>query len=110
MRATIWDFLVRLRTRIIAIAGIALLVLPDLINMAGEFLHSPELVAVLPPEWKSYIGLAALVLTLWSRWRPATRADDPEVQVKKAIDATPGPTKVEVRAARGGATTAVIDA
>jgi hypothetical protein len=54
--------------------------------------------------------VAAFLVNIWIRPRPASVSTDPEVQVKQAIVATPGPTKVEVRAARGGATTAVIDA
>lgn len=91
-----WDFLVRLRTWIIGTIGIILVMLPDVLVVAAELLNSPDLVAVLPESWKSYVAVAALIFTVWSRWRPATRAADPEVQVKKAISETDAPSVIIV--------------
>ncbi|WP_240233632.1 hypothetical protein [Devosia lacusdianchii] len=102
----IWDFLIRLRTWIIGGMGIILVMLPDLLVIAAELLNSPDLVAVLPESWKSYAAVAALIFTVWSRWRPATRAADPEVQVKKAIEETADPSTIKV--IENGKTKAVI--
>lgn len=103
-----WDFLVRLRTWLIGFVGIVLVLLPDLLPIVGELLNAPELIAVLPEDWRKYAAVAAIVFTVWSRWRPATRTADPEVQVKRAIKGTDHPATVIVEA--GGETKAVIDA
>lgn len=92
----LWDFLVRLRTWIIGTIGIILVMLPDLLVVAADLLNSPDLVAVLPEEWKSYAAVAALIFTVWSRWRPASRLADPEVQTKLAIEKTDDPSTIKV--------------
>ncbi len=81
----IWNFVVRLRTWIIVTGGVVLMLLPDILPVAAQLLNSPELRAVVPESWFKYIGIAALVVTLWSRWRPATRAADPSVIVEKNL-------------------------
>lgn len=104
----IWDFLVRFRTWLIGIAGIVAMMLPDLLVVSAQVLNAPQIIAVLPEGWKTWAGAIGFILLIWSRWRPATRAADPEVQVRKALKDTDYPATVVVEA--GGETKAVIDA
>ena len=101
------DFLIRLRTYIVGALGILLVVLPDLLPLMGELLYAPQIVAVLPEGWRTWAAVLALLCMVWTRWRPATRAADPEVQVKQAIKAADYPATVIVEA--GGETKAVIN-
>lgn len=107
MLTSLWDFLVRLRTWIIAAVGIVAVLLPDLLPLVAELLNSPQLIAVLPEGWRTWAGVIALLCAVWSRWRPATRAADPEVQVKKALKESEYGATVIVEA--GGERKAVID-
>lgn len=76
MFSRLWDILVRWRTWLINVFGAVLLALPDLLM----FLHSPELMAVLPPGWQKWLALGLLILNVWMRPRPAVRAHDPEAK------------------------------
>jgi hypothetical protein len=76
MFSRLWDFLVRWRTWLVNTLGTVVLVLPDLLL----FLHSPELMAVLPPGYQKWLALALLLLNIWMRPRPAARAIDKEGQ------------------------------
>lgn len=75
----IWDVLVRWRNWFVAAIGGAMILLPELLS-------SPELLAVIPTGYHKWVYFGALMLGLAVRWRPATRAADPEVQAKKAAD------------------------
>jgi hypothetical protein len=101
-----WDFTVRFRTWLIGAIGMIALFLPDLITVASELLNSPQIVAVLPQNWKAYAGAIGFICLVWSRWRPAARTADTEVQVKKEIEKTDAPSTVKV--IEGGTVKAVI--
>jgi uncharacterized membrane protein len=103
----LWDFIVRFRTWLIGLAGLAAF-LPDVIDIASQLLNAPQIIAVLPAEWKAWAAAIALILTVWSRWRPASRAADPEVRVKKVLKRVNDPATVVVQT--GGETKAVIEA
>lgn len=101
MLATVWDTLVRWRTYAVNIL-LALLVL------APEVLNSPEVLAVIPADYHRWFLFGAFLVNIWLRPRPASRAGDAEVQVKKAIKDTDYPATVTVEA--GGEIKAQIDA
>lgn len=84
MMARVWDFVVRFRNWLITVGGALFLVLPDL-------LAAPELLAVLPEQYHKWVFLATLLVNLALRPWPATRAHDPEVQYKKALQSAPDP-------------------
>lgn len=102
------DFLIRLRTYIVGALGIVIVLLPDLLPVLAELLNAPQIVAVLPEGWRTWAAVFALLCTVWTRWRPATRAADPEVQVAQAIKRVDGPATVVIRSATEAE--AVIDA
>lgn len=104
----IWDFIVRFRTWLIGVAGVAAMFAPDLIELASQLLNAPQIVAVLPAGWKTWAGAIGFVLMVWSRPRPASRASDAEVQVKKALKQAADGATVVVEA--DGETKAVIEA
>lgn len=101
----LWDFIVRFRTWLLGVGSGLLLVLPDLMAALPDVLRSPELTAVLSPEVRKWVALAALILMVWSRWRPASRADDPEVKARivaqRTADATGMPVPVLVQGEGG---------
>lgn len=101
------DFLIRFRTWLLGTLGIVAVLLPDLLPLVGELAGSPQIVAVLPDGWRTWAGVIALLCTVWSRWRPAARTSDAEVQVKMALRETDYPATVMVEA--GGETKAVIN-
>ena len=103
--AELVDFVIRFRTWLLGAAGMAALFLPDILDIASELLNAPQIVAVLPEGWRTWAGAIGFVLMAWSRWRPATRAADPEVQVKKALKGTDYAT---VTVEHGGEVRAVI--
>lgn len=103
-----WDFIVRFRTWLLGVFGVLLMIAPDWLPVITELVNAPEIRDILPANLQRYIAALGFVLMTWSRWRPATRAADPEVQVKKHIDEAPGPVSVKVETAAG--TKAVIDA
>lgn len=94
--ARLWDFVIRFRTWIIVGAGELLLVIPDLLT---ELNADPDFAALVPEHWRHWIAVVILLLTLWSRFRPATRAADPEVKVAKALKDIEAPAAVVVREA-----------
>ena len=98
MSARIWDFIVRFRTWLLGVVGVIIMVvpLPDLISLAAQILNAPEIVAVLPPGWKTWAAAIGFILMVWSRPRPASRAADPEVKVKNAISETSDPSTIKV--------------
>ena len=76
MFSRLWDFLVRWRTWLMNVAGAVLLALPDVLFL----LHSPELMAVLPPGYQKWFGLARRIGNIWIRPRPAVRPNDAAAQ------------------------------
>lgn len=106
--SSLWDFIVRLRTWLIGTIGLFAVFLPDLIDLAAQLLNAPQIAAVLPEGWKTWAAAIGFVALVWSRWRPATRAADPEVQVAKEIKKAEYGATVTVEA--GGDVKAVIDA
>lgn len=95
----IWDIIVRWRTAILGFLLATASVLPALLN-------APEILAIVPAEWRPYIIAAGFLAMYLTRPRPATRAADPEVQVANAVSA--GDTVLVVSPDTG--TKAVIDA
>ncbi len=94
MIAKLWDRLIRWRTWLVN-ALLALLVI------APEILNAPEVLAVIPAEYQRWALAAVFVLNIWMRPRPASRAADPEVEVKKTLQHVDGPAVVEVKAPDG---------
>lgn len=68
---TLWDFVKRLRTWIVNLVGAALIVLPEILN-------APEVLAVIPQDYQKWVFVAALLLNIWMRPRPAVLAKDVE--------------------------------
>ena len=67
----IWEALVRFRTWVVNLFAAALIVLPELLN-------APEVLAVIPPSYQKWVFLAALLLNIWMRPRPAVMKKDVE--------------------------------
>ncbi len=88
----LWEALVRFRTWIVNLFGAALLVLPELLN-------APEVLAVVPQSYQKWVFVAALLLNIWMRPRPASMAKDPESVVAKAVAKADGPVTVTVKQA-----------
>lgn len=97
----IWETIVRLRTWFFNIVLALLFIAPEILN-------SPEILAVIPREYQRWFLVAAFLVNIWMRPRPASLASDPEVQVKKAIEQTPEPSTIKV--IENGETKAVIRA
>lgn len=71
MLAKIWEALVRFRTWAVNLFAAALIVLPELLN-------APEVLAVIPVQYQKYVFVAALLLNIWMRPRPAVMKKDVE--------------------------------
>lgn len=97
----IWEAIVRFRTWIVNLAASLLILLPELLN-------APEVLAVIPLQYQKYVFVAALILNIVMRPRPAATRDDPEVQVREAIKAAEGPALITVKA--DGNTKAIVSA
>lgn len=65
----IWEALVRFRTWVVNLFAAALLILPELLN-------APEVIAVVPIQYQKYVFVAALLLNIWMRPRPAVMKKD----------------------------------
>lgn len=76
----IWEAIVRFRTWIVNLAASLMILLPELLN-------APEVLAVIPQQYQKYVFVAALILNIVMRPRPAAMAKDPEVQIAKQIAA-----------------------
>ncbi len=74
----IWEILTRWRTWIVNSFGVALLLLPELLN-------APEIIAIIPQHYQKYVFAGALVLNILMRPRKALVQSDPAMQVQKAI-------------------------
>lgn len=87
--STITDFVIRFRTWIVNVVAVLLILLPEILN-------SPELLAVVPPSWQRWVLLAAFLLNIWMRPRPATRSGDAEVKVAKTLKTIDAPAAAVV--------------
>jgi hypothetical protein len=74
----VWEAIVRFRTWIVNLVASLMILLPELLN-------APEVLAVVPQQYQKYVFVAALILNIIMRPRPAAMAKDPEVQIAKAI-------------------------
>ena len=69
----IWDIIVRFRTWILNVALALAFILPEVLN-------SPEILAIIPVEYQRWFLVAAFLLNIWMRPRPAVRSRDPEAR------------------------------
>ena len=89
-----WEVLVRWRTYFVNIVLALLFIAPEVLN-------SPEILAIIPAEYQRWFLVAAFLVNIWMRPRPASVATDPEVQVKETLKQVDGPAVVEVTAPDG---------
>lgn len=73
----IWETIVRWRTWLVNTVAALLIVLPDLLN-------APEVIAVIPIQYQKYVFVAALLLNVLMRPRPAVIANDLEASVSRS--------------------------
>lgn len=78
---SIWETLVRWRTWLVNLFASLLILLPELLN-------APEVIAVIPVQYQKYVFVAALILNIIMRPRPAAMAKDPEVRIAKKLAAS----------------------
>lgn len=71
MLEDLWIAIVRFRTWLVNGIGAALILLPELLN-------APEVIAVVPQQYQKYVFVAALLLNIWLRPRPAVVKSDIE--------------------------------
>ena len=71
MLEDLWIAIVRLRTWLVNGIGAALILLPELLN-------APEVIAVIPVQYQKYVFVAALLINIWMRPRPAVVKADIE--------------------------------
>lgn len=67
----LWIAIVRFRTWLVNGIGALLILLPELLN-------APEVIAVIPQQYQKYVFVAALLLNIWMRPRPAVVKADVE--------------------------------
>jgi hypothetical protein len=73
----LWLALVRFRTWLFNGGLLMLLViLPDMLN-------SPEILAIIPPDYQRYVIAAALIINIWMRPRPAVVSTDLEASRRR---------------------------
>lgn len=74
----VWEFIVRWRTWLLnGILSLAF-ILPEVLN-------SPEVLAVIPQDYQRWFLVAAFLINIWMRPRPAVMAKDPEVQIANQL-------------------------
>jgi len=78
------------------VATVIVALLPEIASVASLVLNDPKIVAILPPDTARWAGAIGAVLMIWSRFRPATRAADPEVQVAQTLKRVGGKAKVVI--------------
>lgn len=103
------DTAIRLRTWLIGTIGMVALFLPDLLVVFSELLNAPQIVAVLPESWKSWVAAIGFICLVWSRWRPATRTADAEVQVGQMVKQSTDDVEIAVKSKASGRVKALID-
>lgn len=72
----IWETIVRLRTWVFNIVLALLFIAPEILN-------SPEILAIIPAEYQRWFLVAAFLVNIWMRPRPAVLPGDPEVDMRK---------------------------
>ena len=65
----LWIAVVRFRTWLVNGIGALLILLPELLN-------APEVLAVIPQQYQKYVFVAALLINIWLRTRPAVVKSD----------------------------------
>ena len=65
----LWIAIVRFRTWLLNGIGALLILLPELLN-------APEVLAVIPQQYQKYVFVAALLINIWLRPRPAVVKSD----------------------------------
>lgn len=76
MPKRIWETIVRLRTWLFNIVLALLFIAPEILN-------SPEILAIIPAEYQRWFLVAAFLVNIWMRPRPAVVSSDPEVDMRK---------------------------
>lgn len=66
-----WIAVVRFRTWLVNGIGALMILLPELLN-------APEVLAVIPQQYQKYVFVAALLINIWMRPRPAVVKADVE--------------------------------
>lgn len=67
----LWIAIVRFRTWLVNGIGALMILLPELLN-------APEVIAVIPQQYQKYVFVAALLINIWMRPRPAVVKADIE--------------------------------
>lgn len=67
----LWIAIVRFRTWLVNGIAAMMIVLPELLN-------APEVIAVIPQQYQKYVFVAALLINIWMRPRPAVIKADIE--------------------------------
>lgn len=65
----LWIAIVRFRTWLVNGIGALLILLPELLN-------APEVLAIIPQQYQKYVFVAALLINIWLRPRPAVVKSD----------------------------------
>jgi hypothetical protein len=73
---TFWRTLARWRTWLLNMLMVLALALPEIAN-------APEVLAVLPAEYQRWFLVAAFLVNIWLRPRPAVLKDDPEAEITR---------------------------
>ena len=73
---TFWRALARWRTWLLNMLMVLALALPEIAN-------APEVLAVLPAEYQRWFLVAAFLVNIWLRPRPAVLKDDPEAEISR---------------------------
>lgn len=89
----LWEFVVRFRTWLFNVGALLALFLPDLATALLGYRWAD----IIPSHYMPYVSLAILIINIWMRPRPASIASDPDVQVRKAVAASPEPSTITVK-------------
>jgi len=73
----LWERIVRLRTWLVNVALIIMAMAPDILN-------SPEIIAIIPPDYVRRVLAAAALINIVMRWRPAVIKTDLEASVSRS--------------------------
>lgn len=73
----LWERIVRLRTWLVNLMLVIIAITPDLLN-------SPEIIAIIPPDYVRRVLAAAAVINILMRPRPAVIKTDLEASVSRS--------------------------